>query len=195
MKDRDHEGVKVLAEGRFLRLVERRGWELVDRPGIEAIVAVVALTERDELILIEQYREPVSGSVIELPAGLVGDEDAKESLDSAAQRELVEETGFRAGSFELLTVGPPSAGQSSEVVSILRAHEVRRCGQGGGVGDEQITVHLVPRSEVSSWLARRERSGQLIDPKVWAALYFLGESKDSSPDEGLAFRGGRAPGA
>lgn len=171
MTDRE----ECLGEGRFLRLVRRRGWEIAERPGVEAIVAILAVTGDDQVILIEQYREAVRSRVVELPAGLVGDGEGSrgESLATAARRELEEETGWTADHFELLTAGPPSAGLTSEVVSFVRARGVRRWGPGGGVGDEEIVTHLVPRSDLGEWLRRHEAAGGLIDPKVFAALYFL----------------------
>lgn len=167
--------MKVLGEGRFLRLIERHGWELVERPGVEAVVAVVACTAEDELVLVEQYREPLRSRVIELPAGLVGDEPGLngESLETAARRELLEETGYHAERFEVLASGPPSAGQSSEIVTLLKADGVERTRAGGGVGNEAIETHLVPRSAVDEWLEDRRRDGRWIDPKIWMALYFL----------------------
>ncbi|HXT22313.1 MAG TPA: NUDIX hydrolase, partial [Thermoanaerobaculia bacterium] len=104
--------VEVLGEGRFLRLLRRRGWELVERNGVQGIVVLVAVTPDGELLLVEQHREPVRGTVIELPAGLAGDEldSAGESLEQAATRELREETGWEATSWERLSTGPPSAG-------------------------------------------------------------------------------------
>ena len=165
---------EVLGAGRFLRLVRRRGWEMVDRPGVREIVVLVAVTPDGELLLVEQHREPVGATVVELPAGLVGDEDghAAESLEDAARRELREETGWDCAALERLTAGPPSAGLSTEVVTLLRASGLVRRDAGGGAGDERITVHAVPVAEAPSWLRRREAAGTLVDPKVWAGLWF-----------------------
>jgi ADP-ribose pyrophosphatase len=165
---------EVLGQGRFLRLVRRDGWEQVERIGVREIVVIVAVTPAGELLLVEQHRPPVGGSVLELPAGLVGDEDRHrdEPLEEAARRELREETGWEAARFERLSAGPPSAGLSTEVVTLLRAHELRRRGEGGGVEGERIRVHAVPLGEVAGWLAAREAAGVLVDPKVWAGLWF-----------------------
>ena len=64
---------RILAEGRFVRLLARRGWEWAERTNTSAAVVVVAVTESRQLVLVEQYRIPLSCRVIELPAGLVGD--------------------------------------------------------------------------------------------------------------------------
>jgi len=166
--------VEVLAQGRFLRLVRRRGWEFAERPGIHGIVVLVAVTPQGELLLVEQHREAVGGSVIELPAGLAGDEKGRESesLEEAAARELREETGWEAASWERLSAGPPTSGLSNEVVTLMRARDLVRRDDGGGAGDERIIVHAIPLADVPSWLRGREASGTLVDPKVWSALWF-----------------------
>lgn len=166
--------VEVLAEGRHLRLVRRRGWEYAERRGVSGIVILVAVTPNDELLLVEQHREAVGASVIELPAGLAGDEPGHEheSLDDAAARELREETGWDAESWERLSAGPPTSGVSNEIVTLMRARGLKRHGQGGGTGNERITVHAIRLSNVASWLSERESAGRLVDPKVWAGLWW-----------------------
>lgn len=167
----------VLASGRHLTLVSRDGWEFVERPGVTGIVVMAAVTDDRKLVLIEQPRPPVGRAVLELPAGLVGDEAGaeSESLESAAQRELIEETGYRAESFRRVFSGPPSAGLSSEIVTMFVAIGLSRVTHGGGVGGEEITVHEVPLDDIGPWLAARVAAGSLVDPKVYAGLYFLSE--------------------
>jgi ADP-ribose pyrophosphatase len=179
----ESDGVEVLGAGRFLRLVRRHGWEMVERVRVREIVVVVAVTPEGELLLVEQYREAVRGSVIELPAGLVGDEDGREGepLEEAARRELLEETGWECAALERLSAGPPSAGLSSEVVTLLRASGLRRLHAGGGSGDERITVHAVPLAEAPVWLRAREAAGTLVDPKVWAGLWFAAAAVGAPP--------------
>jgi len=166
--------VKELHAGRHLRLVARNGWEFVERPGVHGIVLVVAVTPEGRLLLVEQRREPVDGNVLELPAGLAGDADspAGEPLEEAARRELAEETGWEAASMERLTAGPPSAGVTSEVVTLFRARGLVKAGAGGGVEGEEITVHEVPLEGAEAFLLAREAAGVLVDPKVWAGLFF-----------------------
>lgn len=167
-------GLEVLATGKHLRLVRRGGWEFVERPGITGIAILVALTNDGQIVLIEQYREPVGALVIELPAGLAGDEaeGAHEPLAAAALRELQEETGFAAGAIEELFSGPPSAGLSSEILTFFLATDLTRTGSGGGVAGEAITVHTVPLGSAVSWLMQKQSEGRLIDPKVLAGLLF-----------------------
>jgi ADP-ribose pyrophosphatase len=164
----------VLAQGRHLRLVNRRGWEFAERPHRRGVVAILAVTDESRLLLTEQYREPVRTSVIELPAGLVGDVPGEEgeALAAAARRELLEETGYAAEDLLYLTEGPPSAGMSNEIITFFRATGLRRVDAGGGVSGEKIQVHEVPLAEAASWLERATAQGRLIDPKVYTGLYF-----------------------
>ena len=114
--------------------------------------------------------------VIELPAGLAGDEPGtqNEQLIEAARRELLEETGYESSCWEYLTEGPSSAGLATEAFVIYLARDARRVGAGGGDANEDIGVHVVPLDGIEVWLKDRRRDGVVIDPKIYAALYFVG---------------------
>ncbi len=172
---------EVISEGRFLRFLKRGHWEYVERVNVRDVAVLVPITRDDEIVLVEQYRIPVQAPMIELPAGLVGDEDdyRDEDLLGAANRELEEETGFRADRLTLLARAPSSGGMTSEVVSFLLADGLRKVGPGGGVEGEDITVHSVPLANVERWLRQREREGCLLDPKIFAGLYLAGRSAEA----------------
>lgn len=171
---------QILFEGKHLRLIGSGRWEYAERAKASGAVMILAVTPDDKVILIEQFRLPLGKPVIELPAGLAGDILGRETeeMTSAARRELLEETGYEAGELVHLVTGPPSAGLSSEMVSLFRALDVRRVAAGGGDEHEDITVHEISLSKVDAWLAQKTKEGALIDPKVYAGLYFarrLGE--------------------
>jgi ADP-ribose pyrophosphatase len=165
---------RELARGRFLRFVVRDGWEFADRVGITGIVGIVAVTDDRKLLLVEQHRPPVGGAVLELPAGLVGDEAGTEHEDlvDGARRELLEETGFEAANWEVVASGPTSPGTTSEIIALLLATELTHVGPGGGHGAESLTVHEVPLDDAEAWLCEREKTGVLIDLKIYAGLWF-----------------------
>lgn len=166
-------GFEVLGESAHLMLVQRDGWSFVKRQNNVDVVAIVAVTADRKLILVEQYRPPVNANVIELPAGLVGDEqDPDEALQQAAERELLEETGYSANTWIELANVTSSAGLTDETVTIFRATELTRVTQGGGVDNEQITVHEIPLESADDWLNSRSKLGNLIDGRVYAALFW-----------------------
>ncbi len=166
---------ETLFTGRFLALVREGRWEYADRVNATGAAIILAVTDDQRLLLVEQYRIPCHARTIELPAGIIGDEpgSGNESHAEAARRELLEETGYLAEEIEPLATGPASSGLTSEIVTLFRASSLRKTGQGGGVAHEDITVHEIPLNEVHSWLEAKARTGILIDPKIYAALYFL----------------------
>lgn len=167
---------ETLFETRWLGLYRIGHWDFVRRPNSDAAVGILAITPDEEIILVEQFRVPLQRHVIEIPAGLVGDEPefAGESLASTAGRELLEETGYRAGSVVPLISGPTSAGMTSEYTHLFHAQDLVRETQGGGVAGENITVHHVPLAGLRDWLAGQEAAGKIIDFKIHAALWLAG---------------------
>ncbi|MDJ0838439.1 MAG: NUDIX hydrolase [Acidobacteriota bacterium] len=165
---------QLLYEGRYLNMVTHQNWEYAERTNISGIVAMVAVTREGKLIFLEQYRRPVECPCIELPAGLAGDHAGAEGedLEIAAQRELLEETGYTAGKLIYLFDGPPSPGACSEVVSWYLAVDLERAGPGGGDDSEDIEVHEVQLDEAHAFFGERQAAGCLIDPKVFLGIYF-----------------------
>lgn len=163
----------TLGEGKFLRLVRQGKWEFCERHGSTGVVGIVATTAVGEIVLVEQWRDPVGARCVELPAGLVGDDGMSESSADAAGRELEEETGYRAEVVTpLISNGCVSAGLTSETVDLVRAENVVKTGDGGGLEGEEIEVHLVPLAEIDTFLQAKQQDGRLVDFKVWAGLWF-----------------------
>ena len=163
---------KVIFEGKKIFVATRDGWEFVERKKAREAVAVIAVTDDRKLILTEQQRHPVNASVIDLPAGLVGDEGNHDPVE-AAKNELSEETGWSCSEVEFLAKGPSSPGITSELVSFYRATGLRRKGKGGGVGGEKIKVHEVALGDIEGWLAKQEKKGVLVDLKIRTALFYI----------------------
>jgi ADP-ribose pyrophosphatase len=162
---------EILGEGRHLRLRKQGRWEFVERIGVNGIVVILAITDDDEIVCVEQERPAVGARVVDLPAGLV---DGDEEFEAAARRELEEEAGYRGARWERIGSTTPSPGLSAEVVTFFQAHGLLRVGPGGGDESEEITVHLVPRPGVKVWLHRAQARGVLVDAKLYAGLYFAG---------------------
>jgi ADP-ribose pyrophosphatase len=173
---------ELLWQGKWLRMMRRGSWEFVERTNAGGIsVIIIAATPEGKLVFVEQWRVPIQCKTIEMPAGLVGDFDAEESLEVAAGRELLEETGWRASKLEYLMTGPSSAGMSTELMAFIRARELVREHEGGGDESEDIIVHEIDIADAPRWLAQKMAEGYSIDAKVWAGLYFLERNPDGSP--------------
>jgi ADP-ribose pyrophosphatase len=177
------EDIELLYQGEWLRLVKRGHWESCERThGTDGrAVLVIAVTPDDHVLFVEQYRVPLGARTIEMPAGLVGDDDAGDTLESAAHRELIEETGWAAGRIDVLLVGPTSSGMSNERIAFARARDLVKVGDGGGVDNENIIVHSVPRATAPAWLMRKYAEGYELDLKLWAGLWMIEHNPDGSP--------------
>ena len=164
-----HAPEETVWSGKWIEAKRRGRWEYVTRArGIKAAV-IVALGEGD-VLLVEQFRVPLGRVCLELPAGLIGDEEAGESVATGARRELEEETGFRADSVEELGLFYSSPGMTSECFTIVRATGLTRVGEGGGDAQEDITVHLVPVEDVPAFISLKRSEGLGIDAKILLVL-------------------------
>lgn len=155
--------------GQFLEVHKQDRWEYVSRTR-DVSAAVILAVDAGDVILIEQYRVPLGTLCLELPAGLVGDEQEDEEIEAAASRELEEETGYRAARMTALGRFHSSPGMTSEGFTLLRADGLERTGEGGGVGGEDIRVHRVPLGDVPAFVERKRAEGAAIDSKLLLLL-------------------------
>ena len=158
-------------EGNWIVANQRGRWEYVSRArSIRA--AVILAVEDGHVLLVEQYRVPLGKPCIELPAGLIGDDDsaADEGPLAAAGRELEEETGYRAATLEDVGEFHSSPGMVSESFTLVRARGLTKIGEGGGVGGEDITAHRVPLDGIEGFVAEARAAGKAIDVKLLLLL-------------------------
>ncbi|PAX07099.1 NUDIX hydrolase [Sphingomonas lenta] len=156
-------------EGRYIAVEKQGNWEYAVRNrGIEA--AVIVAVDDGHLLLVEQFRVPIGKPSLELPAGLIGDEEEGEELEVAAARELEEETGYRPERIERLGVFHSSPGMTSEAFTLVRASGLTRTGEGGGAEGEGITVHRVPLAELPAFVEARRAAGCAVDAKMLLVL-------------------------
>ncbi len=173
---------RTVYEGKYLRMKIRGRWEYAERTHAGGLAAIIiALTPDDNILFVEQYRVPLLSRSIEMPAGLVGDIDAGETIELSAARELEEETGWRPAHCEVLMIGPTSSGMSNERIAFVRATGLTKINDGGGDATEDITVHEVPLLDAPRWLAAKMAEGYEMDAKLWAGLWMLDRNPDGSP--------------
>lgn len=163
---------EVMWAGNFIVAKRKGRWEYVSRARDMRAAVILAVTDDGDVVLVEQFRVPLGRACIELPAGLIGDDPdrAGEAAESAALRELEEETGYRAGRVEAVGEFHSSPGMVSESFTLLRAFDLVRTGPGGGTPGENITVHHVPLRELNSFLAQRRALGDAIDVRLLMLL-------------------------
>jgi len=155
--------------GKYIKVIKDGTWEYVGRAhGIQA--AVILAIDDGHVLLVEQFRVPLGRACLELPAGLVGDEDAGESVIDSAARELEEETGYQADSIESLGFFHSSPGMVSEGFTLVRARGLRKVSNGGGIEGEGITVHRVPVTEIAAFVAAKRAEGLAMDVKLLLLL-------------------------
>jgi ADP-ribose pyrophosphatase len=165
--------LEVPWRGKYIEVRKRGRWEFAGRTrsiGAAVILALDGAAGDRHVILIEQYRVPLGRRCLELPAGLVGDDHAGDTVAAAAARELAEETGYRADRIEVLGEFHSSPGMVSEGFSLVRATGLTRIGAGGGIAGEDIIVHRVPVNGVAGFVAAKRAEGLAIDVKLLLLL-------------------------
>ena len=160
---------EVAWAGRFITAKKKGKWEYVSRArGISA--GVIVAIDDGHVILVEQYRVPLGKLCLELPAGLIGDETEGEAVESAAARELEEETGYRPSLMTDLGYYYSSPGMVTEGFHLLRAEGLEKVSEGGGVEGGDIVVHRVKLDELPAFVAEKRAAGVAIDVRMLLLL-------------------------
>ena len=145
--------------------------EIVEHPGA---VAVIAITKDGKLVLIRQFRKPAEKVLLEIPAGLVhkGESDLE-----GARRELMEESGYKAGKIRRIFVGYSSPGYSTELMKFFVATDLVKTSQNCDV-DEIINVKLYPIKQCLKML----KSGKIRDNKTAIGIMLANLTPSPSPN-------------
>lgn len=145
--------------------------EFVAHPGA---VAVIALNEANEVLLIKQYRHPVRKYLWEIPAGLLDIEG--ESRLEAAKRELLEETGYVADSWQELISFHTTPGGNDETITVFVARQVRHQGHEIELEGEETDLELrwVPLAEALQSVLNSEMQSPSAGYGLMALAHQLG---------------------
>ena len=160
---------EIVWQGRFITVRRQGSWEYVGRAR-DIHAAVILATIDGDVLLVEQHRVPLGGACLELPAGLVGDATGGETVETAAARELEEETGYRPERIDVLGRFASSPGMVSETFTLVRASGLVQVGAGGGEEGEGITVHRVALDRIAAFVEQKRAEGLFIDVKLLLLL-------------------------
>lgn len=137
--------------------------EIVEHPGA---VAIVAITDQNKMVMVEQYRKPLERSLIEIPAGKL---EKGEDPVECAKRELGEETGYTCESIQLLTSFYTSPGFSDELLHVYLAKGLKKESELDLDEDEFVNLLEVSYEEIQQYVKER----RIYDAKtIYAVQYW-----------------------
>ena len=136
--------------------------EFVDHPGA---VAILAIDAEMQVLLIRQYRHPVRSYLWEIPAGLT-DVPGEPRID-AAKRELMEETGYEADGWEVLTDFMTTPGGNNEVITIFLASGLRHVGHNLELDGEEVDM-------ISQWFPLSDALNSVLKSEIQSPSAVVG---------------------
>ncbi|MGP7816150.1 NUDIX hydrolase [Niallia sp. 01092] len=138
--------------------------ELVKHPGA---VAVIAVTDEEKLVLVEQFRKPLEKEIVEIPAGKL---EKGEDPAVCAKRELEEETGYGCKSLELLTSFYTSPGFADEIVHLYIAKGLHKIEDAAGLDEDEFVNLMEVSLEEAQELVKNQR---IFDAKTMYAVQYM----------------------
>jgi 8-oxo-dGTP pyrophosphatase MutT (NUDIX family) len=120
------------------------------------IVLTLAVTEDEQVIVVEQYKHGIEEDEVDLPAGYLDESDP--SPLAGAQRELLEETGYASNNWQPLGSFVLNPNRSRNRCHYFLAQNAHRVAEPDPDPTEELTVHLVPLGHLRDWLAQRNPS-------------------------------------
>ncbi len=167
---------KVLCRGRRVTLISREylmGGRVVKRDIVHfgEAVAIVPLLNENEVVLLRQFRAPVGTWVYEVPAGVI---EESEDVESAARRELIEETGYNAGVIEKVLSVYTAPGYSDEVLHIVIARELKYVGARPEPGELIEVIKLKVDEAIRKILTQEVADAKTVIALTLLKLGYLG---------------------
>ena len=161
--------ITVLKRGYLDKAGKEKSWTYIERSnGQRAAVIVPVTRETGSLILISQFRVPFGREIIEFPAGLI---DPGETAAQAAERELLEETGYRG---RVVEAGPPistSCGLTTELIHLVYMEvDEEPAAEPQLESSEKISVVKLARKDFATLLTKSKAGEILLDAKVYVYL-------------------------
>lgn len=132
-------------------------------------INVIAITKDGQFLLIDQYRHGLGETDYEIVAGVADPADS--SMMAAAQRELMEETGYGGGEWSELMIVAPNPGSQNNITYCFLATGVEPIGEQQLDATEDIRVHLLSRDEVLELLRTNQIKQALMAAPLWRYFY------------------------
>jgi ADP-ribose pyrophosphatase len=161
----------TLYEGRVFKLLRENvtlnngvtvDLDVIHHPGASAMIPI---SDNDNVILIKQYRHAIGDFIWEIPAGTL---DPNETPLECAKRELIEETGFSANTWQKLGEITPLPGYSNERIHMFLAADLVPAEQDLDK-DEVLDVHKVPLDKAVEMI----HEGAIQDSKTISGLFMV----------------------
>ncbi len=176
--------IKILRDepvwsGRYIKTIrrhylstsgEKKYWEMVKRNIFSKIVAIIPITQNNEIILTKIYRIPLKKYVIELCAGLTDKKGETET--QTIRRELLEETGYQVKNLKKIKHGPHASGLSESEMTIYLGTHAKKIQEPKLEDSEDIETIKIPLSKIIDFLANPPKKA-LVDLKIFSIPYFL----------------------
>ncbi|MGM0651654.1 MAG: NUDIX hydrolase [Bacillota bacterium] len=134
--------------------------EVVEHPGA---VAILAIDEENNVVLVKQHRQPAGDILLEIPAGKL--EPGEDPLE-CARREMAEETGLEGASWEELFVFYPSPGFCEEIINIFKVVGLKKVESPASDPEERVTVTKIPLNKTRQMIL----NGEIKDGKTIIAI-------------------------
>jgi ADP-ribose pyrophosphatase len=134
----------------------------IDHPEASAIIPFVS---EEEILMVRQYRYALGQETLEIPAGKL---DPGENPDQCIRRELLEETGYEAGTIRRVCTYAPALGYSNELIHIYSGYQLRKA---DSVIDQReiAAVEKIPVQKLKQMI----KEGLILDGKTLLGLSFL----------------------
>ncbi len=155
--------IKVFEKKTLLPNSQTINLEIVKHPGA---VLLIPFLSKDKIILLKQYRPVIKEYLYELPAGTL---EKNELVSVCAKRELIEETGYKAGKIKKIGKIYPCPGYSTEKIIIFTAHELTVCPV-QLEKDEIIKSKIYTKAQINKLF----KQGKIVDAKTICALSLIG---------------------